>query len=86
MPADKFMKIIGKVIEHVDLDRGTKLTFEISDGERPMQLHRAAAPRIDDGQVRVALSPRPASCKPRGRWLQDQKSCSAPTEAQPCCG
>ena len=86
MPAGKFMKIIGKVIEHVGLDRGAKLTFEVSDGVQPMQLHRAALPRIEGGQVRVALSPRPASCKPRDRWLQDQKSCSAPAGAQPCCG
>jgi len=86
MPAGKFVRIIGKVIEHVALDRTAKLTFEVSDGERPMQLHRAALPRIEDGQVRVALSARPASCKPRDRWLQEQKSCSAPAGAQPCCG
>lgn len=86
MAAGKFVKIIGKVIEHVDLDRGAKLTFEVSDGVQPMQLHRAALPRIEDGQVRVALTPRPASCKPRDRWLQDQKGCAAPAEAQPCCG
>lgn len=86
MPSGKFVKIIGKVIEHVDLERTARLTFEVSDGERPMQLHRAALPRIDGGQVRVSLSPRSASCKPRDRWLQDARSCSAPAGAQPCCG
>ena len=86
MPAGKFVKIIDKVIEHVALERAAKLTFEVSDGERPMQLHRAALPRIEDGQLRVALSARPASCKPRDRWLEEQKSCSASAGAQPCCG
>ncbi|OWJ77994.1 DUF6428 family protein [Haematobacter missouriensis] len=86
MPAGKFVKIIGKVIEHVALDQGARLTFEVSDGERPMQLHRAALPRIEDGQLRVALSARPASCKPRDRWLEEQKSCSATAGAKPCCG
>lgn len=86
MPAGKFVKIIGKVIEHVALDRTARLTFEVSDGVQPMQLHRAALPRIEDGQIRVPLSARPASCKPRDRWLEEQKSCSAPAGAQPCCG
>lgn len=86
MPAGKFVKIIGKVIGHVALERTAKLTFEVSDGERPMQLHRAALPRIEDGQLRVALSARPASCKARDRWLEEQKSCSATAGAKPCRG
>ena len=86
MPAGKFVKIIGMVIAHVDLDSTAKLTFEVSDGVQPMQLHRAALPRIEGGQVRVALSPRPASCKPRDRWLQEQTGCPASSGAQPCCG
>lgn len=90
MPAGKFVKIIGKVIEHVALDRAARLTFEVSDGERPMQLHRAALPRIEGGHVRVALSPRPASCKPRDRWLEEQAAgaaCCAPSaSSKPCCG
>jgi hypothetical protein len=87
MPAGKFVKIIGKVIEHVALDRRAKLTFEVSDGERPIQLHRAALPRIEGGYVRVALSPRPASCKPRDRWLQEQNAgatCCTSSAAKPC--
>ena len=90
MPAGKFVKIICKVIEHVALDRSARLTFEVGDGQRPMQLHRAALPRIEGGQVRVALSPRPASCKPRDRWLQEQNAgaaCCAPSaSSKPCCG
>ena len=87
MPAGKFAKIISKVSEHVGLDSGAKLTFEVSDGVAPMQLHRAAAPTHADGKVRVDLSPRPASCKPRDRWLEEQKrsaSCCS-SGSQPCC-
>ena len=88
MPAGKFAKIIGKVSEHVGLDSGAKLTFEVSDGVAPMQLHRASAPTIENEQVHVALSPRPSSCKPRDRWLGEQKhtaSCCSKS-AEPCCG
>jgi hypothetical protein len=86
MPASRFLKIIGKVIAHVALDQTAKLTFEVSDGSRPMQLYRAALPRVEGGRVRVNLSPRPASCKPRDRWLQERNTCSAAPGAKPCCG
>ena len=88
MPAGKFAKIIRKVSEHVGLDEKARLTFEVSDGVAPMQLHRAAAPTLDGDAVHVALSPRPASCKPRDRWLEEQKRASAccSAGAQPCCG
>lgn len=80
MPAGKFYAIIRKVSEHVGLDASAKLTFEVSDGVAPMQLHRAALPQVVSGAVHVALSPRPASCKPRDRWLEEQR------QASPCCG
>ena len=85
MPAEKFAAIIRKVTEHLLLDLTARLTFEVSDGVAPMALYRAATPRIGD-EVHVALTPRPASCKPRDRWLEDQKQtcCSAGTK-QPCC-
>jgi hypothetical protein len=90
MGAGKFSAIIRKVSEHVDLDQGAKLTFEVSDGIRPMQLYRAALPQIVGDEVHVELSPRPASCKPRDRWLEEQKAvCCGPANAnekQPCCG
>lgn len=88
--AGRFVKIIGKVVEHVALDRSAKLTFEVSDGEQPMQLYRAAMPRIVGDQIRVALSPRPASCKPRDRWLLEQATsatcCTPLGSSKPCCG
>ncbi|WP_018238272.1 DUF6428 family protein [Ensifer sp. BR816] len=81
MPAGKFSAIIRKVSDHVQLDGSAKLTFEVSDGVRPMQLYRASLPRLRDDALHVQLVPRPASCKPRDRWLAEEKRTSAA-----CCG
>jgi Family of unknown function (DUF6428) len=89
MPVGKFSAIIKKVSEHVSLDAGAKLTFEVSDGAHAMQLHRAALPRIDGDTIRVDLAPRPASCKPRDRWLEGQRetvACRTASKAAACCG
>lgn len=88
MPAGKFSAIIRKVTEHVALDDAARLTFEVSDGVRPMQLHRASLPGIVGGEVHVALTARPASCKPRDRWLEEQKAsaCCGSAGPTPCCG
>ena len=80
MTTDKFAAIIRKVSDHVALDRDARLTFEVSDGVAPMQLHCADTPALSEGVLKVALSPRVASCKPRDRWLEEQKAASA------CCG
>lgn len=80
MPAGKFTAIIRKVTEHLALDPAAKLTFEVSDGVAPMQLHKALKPVIVDGHIHVELSPRAASCKPRDRWLTEKVRRSAP-----CC-
>lgn len=89
MPSGKFVAIIRKVTEHVSLDVSAKLTFEVSDGIAPMQLHQASTPSIENGEVQVELSPRPASCKPRDRWLAEQTeiSCcgSVKSGSQSCC-
>jgi hypothetical protein len=73
MPAGKFAAIIRKVVDHLALDQSAKLTFEVSDGIRPMQLHKASQPELAGEIIKVELSPRPASCKPRDRWLQEQE-------------
>jgi hypothetical protein len=97
MTAGKFQAIIGKVTEHVELGGSAKLTFEVSDGLRPMQLYHATIPVLRDGVVEVELAPRPASCKPRDRWLAEEaqetdaccasahgkSACCAPTPAPP---
>ena len=64
MTAGKFAAIIRRVSEHVALDAGARLTFEVSDGIAPMQLHGAATPASSGGVLSVSLSPRAASCKP----------------------
>jgi hypothetical protein len=92
MPVSKFLAIIGKVTARVPLDAQAKLTFEVSDGVRPIQLYAAASIAIADGVVRVQLTRRPASCKPRDRWLEQQveqprAACCGPVAtAQACCG
>ena len=90
MPAGKFSAIIRKVSDHVRLDPAAKLTFEVSDGSRPMALYCASSPRLAGGRFEVALAARPSSCKPRDRWLAEQataaSSCCAPaTGSSKCC-
>jgi len=69
------------VPEHLKLDGSAKLTFEVSDGVRPIQLYCAAPPALRSGAVHVDLVPRPASCKPRDRWLAEENH-----KASACCG
>ncbi len=88
MSAGKFAAIIRKVTEYVQLDPSAQLTFEVSDGVVPIQLHRAALPAIGQDAIWVELSPRPASCKPRDRLLaaeQAQASCCADKVGASCC-
>jgi hypothetical protein len=85
MPASKFSAIMRKVEEHVPFDSNAKLTFEVSDGTGAIQLFRADTISADRSVVRVALSRRPASCKPRDRWLQQQPA-AAGQATQGCCG
>ena len=84
MPSEKFAKIIRKVSEHVGLPMTAKLTFEVSDGVPPMAMYCAATPRIDARRVTVELAPRPASCKPRDRWLEAEHAQAQATSS--CCG
>ncbi|KSV63127.1 hypothetical protein N185_36850 [Sinorhizobium sp. GW3] len=88
MTAGKFSAIVRKVSERVRLDGSAKLTFEVSDGVRPMQLFCANAPVAEDGTLQVALTPRPASCKPRDRWLAEKAAAEASccsSSASKCC-
>ena len=89
MTAGKFSAIVRKVSEHVRLDASAKLTFEVSDGVRPMQLFCANDPVAEDGALHVTLTPRSASCKPRDRWLAEhasnEKRCCGPSTVAECC-
>lgn len=81
MPSAKFSAIVRKVSEHVGLPKTARLTFEVSDGVAPMALYCASTPSVQGGVVRIELSPRPASCKPRDRWLEEQTRTTSS-----CCG
>lgn len=81
MPGAKFSAIVRKVSEHVGLPKTARLTFEVSDGVAPMALYCASTPSVQEGVVRIELSPRPASCKPRDRWLEEQVRATSS-----CCG
>ena len=80
MPAGKFSAIIRKVSDHVRLDPAAKLTFEVSDGHRPMALYCASLPHLAGDRFEVLLAARPSSCKPRDRWLVEKAA------ANSCCG
>jgi hypothetical protein len=89
MPVSKFLAIIGKVAERVPLDAEAKVTFEVSDGKQAMALYRASGLEVAENLVRVELTPRPASCKPRDRWLeapQRSVSCGPRKPEKTCCG
>lgn len=81
MPAGKFLAIMRKVAERVTFDPQAKLTFEVSDGAEAIRLFAAASVETGGDTIRVRLAPRPASCKPRDRWLESQ-----PSKAGACCG
>ncbi|MCJ9671176.1 MULTISPECIES: DUF6428 family protein [unclassified Neorhizobium] len=89
MTADKFSAIIRKFSEHVKIEGTAKLTFEVSDGIRPMQLYCASTPVLKGGALHVELAARPASCKPRDRWLAEETrkavSCCAPSAGTSAC-
>ena len=88
MLASRFSSIMDKVREHVAFDTDARLTFEVSDGMAAIQLYRAESIESDGERLRAVLSRRPASCKPRDRWLEQQQAqcgCDAPT-AKGCCG
>jgi hypothetical protein len=90
MATGKFLAILGTVAARVPFDPGAKLTFEISDGVSAMQLFRADMIDTAGEFVRVSLSRRPASCKPRDRWLEQPPAvggCGTPAVGkEACCG
>jgi hypothetical protein len=89
MRVGKFLAIMGKVVSQVPFDPAAKLTFEVSVPGSAMQLFKAEAIAADATTVRVSLTPRPASCKPRDRWLEQPAkaaACCTSAQAAPCCG
>ncbi len=86
MPVSKFLAIIKKVGDLVAFDATAKLTFEVSDGAAPIKLYRAHDLSVAGDELRVTLSRRPASCKPRDRWLVQERAGDRSGGAKPCCG
>jgi Family of unknown function (DUF6428) len=80
MPVWKFLAIMKKVADEVPFDAESKLTFEVSDPNSAMRLFGISGLEIDAEAVRVSLERRPASCKPRDRWLERKGA-----EEVPCC-
>jgi hypothetical protein len=82
MPVWKFLAIMKKVADEVPFDPESKLTFEVSDPGSAMRLFGISGLEIDAEAVRVSLKRRPASCKPRDRWLEqlgtEKAACCAP--------
>ena len=84
MPVGKFLAIMRKVTDEVPFDEATRLTFEVSDSKSPMRIFGLDEISTDAATVRVSLKPRPASCKPRDRWLDQQavtQNCYGSTKA-----
>jgi hypothetical protein len=76
MTAGKFLAITRKVAQAVRFDPQARLTFEVSDGVAAMQLFAAMAVETEGARVTVSLASRPASCKPRDRWLDESATAS----------
>ncbi len=82
MPVWKFLAIMKKFAAEVRSDAGAKLTFEVSDPSSAIRLFGVEAVEIAGQTVRVSLKRRPASCKPRDRWLDQAPKAN---EARACC-
>jgi hypothetical protein len=98
MKAGKFVAIVDKVAALSPFEPDTRLTFEVSDGVDAIRLFAASEIGIENNAVVVTLGRRPASCKPRDRWLveegtseaqtadqQKNASCCGPQNREPCC-
>jgi hypothetical protein len=88
MQVRKFLAIMRKSGERVPFDPAAKLTFEVSNGVSAMQILKVASIDAVREVVRVELAPRPASCKPRDRWLEQKavhETACCGTQAAACC-
>jgi hypothetical protein len=77
MPVRKFKAILEKIGTSLPIDKGSRLTFEISAPGEPMSVFDVFAVTESVDRIVLQLSGRPAICKPRHR---------AAVEADACCG
>ncbi|MBN8994367.1 MAG: hypothetical protein J0H63_09955 [Rhizobiales bacterium] len=80
----KFLAILGKFRADVGLAEPSKLTFEVSEPDHPLGLFAVSDITEAEGIVQVSLEPRPASCKPRDRWLEPAVD-KPVTSSSSCC-
>jgi hypothetical protein len=89
MAVAKFRSIVAKVASRVHLDGKSRLTFEISTPETPMQIFDADTLVSNADQAILRLAARPAICKPRHRAAQEaaaSSSCCLPAvDKAGCC-
>lgn len=83
MSAGKFLGIVRKVEESLDLAMDRPLIFEVSNGHEAMKVFAATAPVHEEGALTVHLAPSAARCKPAMRAREP--SVAAQTHAAACC-
>lgn len=82
MRAGKFLGILSQVAKRVAVDDHGLLVFEAGDRASPMQIFTVGAVMARGSHVEVMLAPRPATCKPRERGLEE----AAGATTASCCG
>jgi hypothetical protein len=88
MKVSKFLGILSQVERRVALDPEALLIFEAGDSVSPMQVFTIGSIATASDHVGIALAPRPATCKPRDRGLENALNAVAvaPAESKSCCG
>lgn len=85
LTARTFEKIMAKVAGDTGLDPESRLTFEANREGGVIGLYALDHAMLEQGCAVIALAPRRASCKPRDRWLADQRAAHEKAGAS-CCG
>jgi hypothetical protein len=98
MKVSKFLGILAQVERRVAIDPEALLIFEAGDSASPMQIFTVGSIAETPDHVEVMLAPRPATCKPRDRGLENEVSalsaavaakssacCSPKAGASKCC-
>lgn len=78
MQVSKFRGILAQVAKRIELDADARLTFEVGTPDTPMQVFDVNTLAIEADRIVLALTARPAICKPRHR--------AAKAAAAACCG
>jgi hypothetical protein len=88
MKVAKFLGILSQVERRATLDPEALLIFEAGDSASPMQVFTVGSIVAMSDHVEVTLAPRPATCKPRDRGLEDALgavTAAATAQSKTCC-